>query len=182
MNRKLIGVSVFIIFIGLIVVFGQEERSFLSDMTSDDNHQLSSEEENTSSDKEQSTVPNTIREKLSNSANELKKRLEKKDAEINKLKRENAQLMEKIKEQDDAMRTIAKIYKIPNSKYDTMSLSGLVSEIKSQNDANKYPGTNLLSENDLSFIEDVCVDEPRIIRIIRSYDMFIKQIRTNPYD
>ena len=97
MNRKLIGVSVFIIFIGLIVVFGQEERSFLSDMTSDDNHQLSSEEENTSSDKEQSTVPNTIREKLSNSANELKKRLEKKDAEINKLKRENAQLMEKIK-------------------------------------------------------------------------------------
>ena len=106
----------------------------------------------------------------------LKKELKKKDDEINQLKQTNTQLREKLKEQDDALKIIAKNLKIDESRIDQLSINGLITDIRITLDDFRFYGKEILSSDDLIFFEDVCEDNPRLLKIILSYDSYIKNI------
>ena len=87
------------------------------------------------------------------------------------------QLKEQLDNQENDFKALAREVGISESKINSLSTSGLITEIKMRLENIKYVGTTL-SEDDLKFISDVCVDDQEVIRKIRIYDAYIKGLKS----
>lgn len=89
---------------------------------------------------------------------------------------ETRQLKEQLENQENELRILAREAGISESKINSMSTSGLITEIRIRLSDSQYVGTTL-SEDELNYISDVCVDDQDVIKKIKNYDNFIKRTK-----
>lgn len=83
------------------------------------------------------------------------------------------QLRNELDRQKNEIRSIAKECGIPDDTIKSYSATGLLSEISSHIESMNYRG-QVLSSEDMSYIDEMLSDEPEIIKTIHNYQTFIK--------
>ena len=100
--------------------------------------------------------------------------------EFNKINNANLQQIQKLKNELDAqnkeLQSLARICGIPESKIESSSPSSLISDIQIKLDSMQYLG-NTLSDEDMSFLNDLLSPEPKIKNTVKNYDAFIKGLK-----
>ena len=86
------------------------------------------------------------------------------------------QLRDELNRQRNDLQTLARICGVSESSINSYSTNGLISEIQSKIEDMDYHGKTL-SKDDLSYIDEMLSDSPEIIKAIRNYDTFIKNLK-----
>ena len=88
---------------------------------------------------------------------------------------ENQRLKEQLNRQENDLRELARKCHISESRINSSSMSGLITEIEIVLDSQEFYGKTL-SENELMFLKDVCEDRPDLFNKIQNYDSYVKKM------
>ena len=88
---------------------------------------------------------------------------------------EVARLQQELNSQKYELQALARRCGVSDSNINSLSATGLISEIKIKlGNSSGYYG-RFLSDNDLAKLKDLLADEPQLEKVIRDYDSFMKQ-------
>jgi|GEM_PF-6944956 len=88
---------------------------------------------------------------------------------------EVSRLQQELDEQKNELQSLARLCGVPEQKTKSLSSLGLISEVKIVlgNSTGYYGET--LSDKDMDFLKKFLVEDPKIEKIIRNYDAFVKR-------
>ena len=88
---------------------------------------------------------------------------------------EVARLQQELNNQKYELQALARRCGVSESNINSLSATGLISEIKIKlSNSSGYYG-RFLSDKDLANLKDLLADEPQLEKIIRDYDSYLKQ-------